>query len=98
TSEEPAKKRLFYCDICNHGFSRQYNLDKHKLTHDPKSKDARPFSCSHCTRTFTRKHDLLRHQVLHDASDAIKCTKCSRAFARQDVLERHMLAIHKDKA
>ncbi|KAJ2881371.1 hypothetical protein H4R27_004131 [Coemansia aciculifera] len=98
TSEEPAKKRMFYCDICNHGFSRQYNLDKHKLTHDPKSKAARPFACMHCSRTFTRKHDLTRHQVLHDASDAIKCTLCSRAFARQDVLERHMLAIHKDKA
>ncbi|KAJ2793253.1 hypothetical protein H4S07_007109 [Coemansia furcata] len=96
--EKPTKKRQFYCDICNRGFDRQYNLTTHKRTHDPKSKAARPFKCTECTHTFTRKHDLTRHMVTHNPDADIKCPECSRPFARLDVLERHMLAIHKDKA
>ncbi|KAJ2685440.1 hypothetical protein IWW39_004265 [Coemansia spiralis] len=96
--DEPAeKKRLFYCDICNRGFSRQYNMAQHRLTHDPTSQAARRFGCTKCTRTFTRKNDLERHQVLHDDTNAFKCTMCSRACARQDVLERHIRAMHKDR-
>ncbi|KAJ2743211.1 hypothetical protein GGI20_003918 [Coemansia sp. BCRC 34301] len=90
------KESRFYCEICNRGFSRQFNMLTHRLTHDPKSQAARPFACEHCPRTFTRKHDMTRHQVTHDDSNAIKCTVCSRGFARQDVLDRHMAAIHKD--
>ncbi|KAJ2324076.1 hypothetical protein GGI00_005438, partial [Coemansia sp. RSA 2681] len=82
--QETGKKYRFYCEICNRGFSRQFNMATHKLTHDPKSEAARPFACAHCPRTFTRKHDLGRHQVTHDDSGAIKCTVCFRGFARQD--------------
>ncbi|KAJ1668501.1 hypothetical protein IW140_000333 [Coemansia sp. RSA 1813] len=92
-SEKHAK---FHCDICNRGFSRQYNMRTHRLTHNPNSVIARPYNCEACSRTFTRKHDLVRHQVLHDASDAFKCSVCSRAFARLDVLDRHIRALHKD--
>ncbi|KAJ2728870.1 hypothetical protein IW152_005825 [Coemansia sp. BCRC 34962] len=96
--DEPAeKKRRFFCDICNRGFSRQYNMTQHRLTHDPTSQAARRFSCTKCTRTFTRKNDLERHQVLHDDTNAFKCTMCSRACARLDVLERHIRAMHKDR-
>ncbi|KAJ1730482.1 hypothetical protein LPJ72_004452 [Coemansia sp. Benny D160-2] len=86
----------FHCDICNRGFSRQYNMRTHRLTHNPRSVAARPYNCRHCVRSFTRKHDLVRHQVLHDASDAFRCSVCSRAFARLDVLDRHVRALHKD--
>ncbi|KAJ2543166.1 hypothetical protein EV175_005997 [Coemansia sp. RSA 1933] len=90
------KQQRFHCDICNRGFSRQYNMRTHRLTHNPDGAAARPHSCLHCPRTFTRKHDLVRHQVLHDSSGAFKCSTCSRAFARLDVLERHVRALHKD--
>ncbi|KAJ2907514.1 hypothetical protein GGI21_003812, partial [Coemansia aciculifera] len=86
----------FYCEICNRGFARHYNMLSHRLTHDPKSKDARPHACEHCPRTFTRKHDLQRHQVTHDDSKAAyKCSVCNHGFAREDVRDRHMAALHK---
>ncbi|KAJ1815586.1 hypothetical protein LPJ75_002317 [Coemansia sp. RSA 2598] len=94
-SAEAGAAKRFHCDICNRGFSRQYNMRTHRQTHEPHSVKSRPFSCSHCPRTFTRKHDLVRHQVLHDDSSAFKCSVCSRGFARQDVLERHARAVHK---
>ncbi|KAJ2616286.1 hypothetical protein H4S08_000845 [Coemansia sp. RSA 1365] len=93
-----ATARQFYCDVCNRGFTRQYNMRTHRLTHEPKSVAARPFCCAHCPRSFTRKHDLERHQVLHDDSDAFKCRVCKRGFARMDVLERHANAVHRDVA
>ncbi|KAJ2787535.1 hypothetical protein GGI15_000666 [Coemansia interrupta] len=93
--EDADNAKRFHCDICNRGFSRQYNMRTHRKTHQPESVKARPFSCAHCTRTFTRKHDLIRHQVLHDDSSAFKCRHCSRGFARLDVMERHARAVHK---
>ncbi|KAJ2476603.1 hypothetical protein IWW56_004820 [Coemansia sp. RSA 2131] len=90
-----APRKRFHCDVCNRGFSRQYNMRTHRLTHDPKSGTARPHNCRHCRRTFTRKHDLERHQVLHDDADAFKCAVCDRGFARLDVLQRHTNAVHK---
>ncbi|KAJ2785807.1 hypothetical protein H4R18_000353 [Coemansia javaensis] len=97
---EPARAgdKRFYCDICNRGFARQFNMRTHRLTHDPKSVAARPHQCNRCSRSFTRKHDLERHQVLHDDSDAFKCGTCGRGFARLDVLERHANALHRGKA
>ncbi|KAJ1645109.1 hypothetical protein LPJ64_003258 [Coemansia asiatica] len=94
-NEDAGAAKRFHCDICNRGFSRQYNMRTHRQTHEPQSVKARPFGCYHCTRTFTRKHDLVRHQVLHDDSSAFKCSVCTRGFARQDVLERHARAVHK---
>ncbi|KAJ2714399.1 hypothetical protein H4R19_001748 [Coemansia spiralis] len=94
-AERMAAGKMFYCDICNRGFSRQYNMRTHRRTHDPQSVAARPHACLHCPRSFTRKHDLERHQVLHDDSEAFKCTMCNRGFARLDVLERHANAVHK---
>ncbi|KAJ2487868.1 hypothetical protein EV174_000299 [Coemansia sp. RSA 2320] len=94
--DECGKRPRFHCEICNRGFSRQYNMRTHRLTHDPQSNAARPFNCEHCRRTFTRKHDLIRHQILHDDSAPFKCGVCSRGFAREDVLERHVRAVHKD--
>ncbi|KAJ2798286.1 hypothetical protein H4R20_004878 [Coemansia guatemalensis] len=93
--KQPATGRQFFCDVCNRGFTRQYNMRTHRLTHEPKSMAARPFRCAHCPRSFTRKHDLERHQVLHDDSDAFKCRVCKRGFARMDVLERHANAVHR---
>ncbi|KAJ2801337.1 hypothetical protein H4R21_002825 [Coemansia helicoidea] len=87
--------KMYYCDICNRGFSRQYNMRTHRRTHDPHSVAARPHQCRSCPRSFTRKHDLDRHQVLHDDTDAFKCAVCARGFARLDVLERHANAVHK---
>ncbi|KAJ2081975.1 hypothetical protein H4R24_001954 [Coemansia sp. RSA 988] len=96
--KQPATGRHFFCDVCNRGFTRQYNMRTHRLTHEPKSMAARPFRCAHCPRSFTRKHDLERHQVLHDDSDAFKCRVCKRGFARMDVLERHANAVHRGEA
>ncbi|KAJ2723301.1 hypothetical protein GGI07_002729 [Coemansia sp. Benny D115] len=93
---QPGAKRQFHCDICNRGFSRQYNMRTHRLTHEPQSVKARQFLCSECPKTFTRKHDLVRHLVLHDDTGAFKCPVCSRGFARLDVLKRHENAVHKD--
>lgn len=98
TATNSNKKQRFACDICHRGFSRQYNMRTHRLTHDPSSTAARPFKCRHCTRSFTRKHDMMRHQVLHDDTNAFKCKVCDRGFARTDVLERHIRAVHKDVA
>ncbi|KAJ1736112.1 hypothetical protein LPJ61_000162 [Coemansia biformis] len=93
-----ATGKQFYCDICNRGFSRQYNMRTHRLTHDPRSVASRPHKCPQCPRSFTRKHDLERHQVLHDDTDSFKCNVCGRGFARLDVLERHANALHRDSA
>ncbi|KAJ2823941.1 hypothetical protein IWW50_003564 [Coemansia erecta] len=95
-SQAGAQRKRFHCDICNRGFSRQYNMRTHRLTHNPQSGRARPHKCGHCRRSFTRKHDLERHQVLHDDAGAFKCGVCARGFARMDVLQRHASAVHKN--
>lgn len=64
TSESGGK---VYCDICQKGFGRRWNLTSHKKnTHEPNQ--VRPFPCTGfmesgepCTRAFKRKTDCTRH-------------------------------------
>ncbi|KAF9175409.1 hypothetical protein BGX21_008890 [Mortierella sp. AD011] len=83
--------RQFACTQCGRAFSRLFNLNTHKRTHD-RSK-ARLFPCPEqgCKKSFTRKNDLQRHQIsIHGVTHIYSCQKCNKPFSRRDALRRHM--------
>ncbi|KAG0229088.1 hypothetical protein BGW42_001809 [Actinomortierella wolfii] len=83
--------RPFVCSICGRAFSRLFNLNTHKITHDRAK--ARQFSCTEpgCKKAFTRKNDLQRHQItIHGVTHRFDCRDCKRPFARRDTLQRHL--------
>ncbi|KAJ8508797.1 hypothetical protein ONZ45_g8952 [Pleurotus djamor] len=61
----------FKCDICKRAFSRRYNMQKHRETHDPNRE--KPFVCTvqACQRPFSRKHDLSRHTATRHKADRL---------------------------
>ncbi|KAF9976232.1 hypothetical protein BGZ73_008939 [Actinomortierella ambigua] len=91
SSESSSTDRPFVCTICGRAFSRLFNLNTHKITHDRVK--ARQFGCTEpgCKKAFTRKNDLQRHQItIHGVTHRFDCRDCKRPFARRDTLQRHL--------
>ncbi|KAG0260706.1 hypothetical protein DFQ27_003403 [Actinomortierella ambigua] len=91
SSSSSSADRPFVCGICGRAFSRLFNLNTHKITHDRVK--ARQFNCSEpgCKKAFTRKNDLQRHQItIHGVTHRFDCRDCKRPFARRDTLQRHL--------
>lgn len=76
----------FICGICNKGFSRKRELDRHALTHLPQLK---PFQCLSCDKSFGRKDKLLRHERTHFSEKKWTCLVCDASFSRGDMLTVH---------
>lgn len=76
----------FICSICNKGFSRKRELDRHSLIHMPQLK---PFQCTSCDKSFGRKDKLLRHERTHFNENKWSCMVCNAQFSRADLLTAH---------
>lgn len=55
-STEVIKRHI--CDQCNRGFERNYDLNRHKLTHN-KHEEGVGFTCEICSMVFVRKVHIL---------------------------------------
>ncbi|CAI2173603.1 17122_t:CDS:1 [Funneliformis geosporum] len=87
--DESEKK--YNCPDCGRGFNRKFNMQTHRLTHDPNR--VKPFACDHpnCGSRFTRKHDLKRHiNGIHKGEKVHECTVCRKPFSRKDAWKRHI--------
>ncbi|KAH6578802.1 hypothetical protein BASA61_000031 [Batrachochytrium salamandrivorans] len=76
----------YCCHLCDHSFSRLFNLRSHLNTHSR----LKPFQCGSCNKQFSRNHDLTRHQRTHSKEKGHRCQVCGREFARRDALKRHL--------
>nr|CAD7430044.1 unnamed protein product [Timema monikensis] len=67
-------KKKYSCDLCKKEFKRNYDLLRHRATHNSHAHlhykysgciQKGEFPCDRCGRVLTRKHDLLRHKKIH---------------------------------
>mmetsp|Transcript_8221 Transcript_8221/g.10213 ORF Transcript_8221/g.10213 Transcript_8221/m.10213 type:complete len:300 (+) Transcript_8221:2-901(+) len=72
------------CGICNKKFAKQYTLDAHMGTHDPK------FICDYkgCNKKCPTKSALKRHKIIH-TDKAFKCFYCDKKFDRKSAQLNH---------
>ncbi|KAI5806707.1 hypothetical protein DFH27DRAFT_523633 [Peziza echinospora] len=85
---EPAEAN-YHCGLCGKYFSRVWNYNAHRETHDPSR--AKPHACraDGCGKAFVRRTDLARHvQCVHEKDKKFKCALCNNRFARKDTLRR----------
>ncbi|RPA88042.1 hypothetical protein BJ508DRAFT_371520 [Ascobolus immersus RN42] len=80
----------YKCLQCGKYFSRVWNFNAHKNTHDPNR--AKPHHCGidGCEKRFVRRTDLVRHtSCVHQRVKKWACGLCGNKFARKDTLRRH---------
>ncbi|KAF8427500.1 hypothetical protein EV426DRAFT_699330 [Tirmania nivea] len=80
----------YHCQTCGKYFSRVWNYNAHRETHDPSR--PKPHVCTepNCKKAFVRRTDLTRHvQCVHAKDKKFKCSMCNNRFARKDTLRRH---------
>lgn len=86
------KEVTISCQVCGQKFARQYQFQRHILTHpDPESKK---FLCQICGKRFNRADHLNRHAILHGDVKLHKCLLCGEEFDRASHLDRHRRKQH----
>lgn len=75
----------YECDICQHEYSTQLQLNRHLKTHSNK----RPYSCSMCNKSYARKDCLARHVRVHAGEKNYSCSSCNKRFAYKHLLVDH---------
>ncbi len=100
-------KNLLRCSVCNKGFAKPYNLNRHMLIHDNFNMDEavvkaqRPdgtFSCKFCAKIFVERQSFRVHLRMHITTDnppANQCEICKQSFADETELSDHM-PVHGD--
>lgn len=77
------------CSICFRTYSIISNLNKHMMTHSPKT-----FKCETCGKAFVFKDKLQKHQSIHMERN-LRCSYCFRTFAHLDYVKSHHKHRHK---
>lgn len=80
----------YFCDICQKGFTRKFDMKKHRLnTH----KDA-PEPTDHKTKENVKRSELLnRCRITSEDKEAYKCELCNKVITHSDNFIRHQ-SIH----
>ena len=87
-----SKEVTISCQVCGQKFGRQYQFQRHILTHpDPEHKK---FLCQICGKRFNRADHLNRHAILHGDVKVQKCLLCGEEFDRASHLDRHRRKHH----
>lgn len=51
---QDGSNRRFTCDLCDRSFERNYDLKRHKMTHN-RNEEGVGYQCEYCPKTFVRK-------------------------------------------
>ncbi|XP_017060626.1 zinc finger protein 436 isoform X1 [Drosophila ficusphila] len=84
TSAPTKTSRNYRCDVCDRGFQRERDLQRHRALHMDSL-----FACKICNQGFNRREQLQRHEVeAHGPS--YTCSICCISFHYQIELENHL--------
>lgn len=94
-------RNLHRCSICNKGFAKGSNLNRHMLLHrnmcsedeDRIIKNAFSdgrYSCPYCTKILIDRQTFRLHIRLHISKLFMRCDVCNQAFEDKAKLEEHM--------
>lgn len=95
-------KNLSHCKICNRGFAKGSNLNRHMLLHCriDRTEESRIlqsatqkngcYSCPYCAKTLIDRQTFRLHIRLHISKTLIRCEICNRGFDDDAELEKHM--------
>ncbi|XP_075150585.1 uncharacterized protein LOC142224688 isoform X1 [Haematobia irritans] len=82
-------EKTFCCDMCDKKFVQKHSLDKHKLTHLPKSE--KKFPCNDCGKFYANEYTLTQHQkAVHLNTYARVCEICGQIMPDSNTFKRHM--------
>ncbi|XP_034100069.1 zinc finger protein 436 [Drosophila albomicans] len=80
----PKLTRSFRCDVCDKGFQRERDLQRHRALHMDTL-----FACKLCGQGFNRREQLQRHE-LEAHGPSYTCSICCITFLHQTELETHL--------
>ena len=94
-------KYLFRCDVCQKGYTRKNDLERHLSINQCEPDLEYVFPCTLCEKQFTLKRTLQRHIVaIHEQNlnlnHSFQCNVCRKGFSRQDHLGEHALIHERD--
>lgn len=113
--KHPAKRRRktdvkhkVFCDVCNAGYTRRHDMEKHRKTKHPdapqKTTDKNP--CGVCgtnlkTPTALKRHLTLEHSVVKrqrrrnsEIVATFFCDVCNKGFTRKHDMQKHRASKH----
>jgi KRAB domain-containing zinc finger protein len=73
-------KREHLCEKCGTGFTTKPGLNRHVLTHEPKTEE-RPYHCQYCVKVFRTQNLLTLHTRTHTGEKPHKCRYCEISFS-----------------
>lgn len=84
-------KNLLHCIICNRGFAKGSNLNRHMLLHRDMDTDEEEkilkkslnnglFCCPYCNKTFIDRQTFRLHIRLHISKLFVRCDICNQVF------------------
>ncbi|KAG4071719.1 hypothetical protein HA402_011873 [Bradysia odoriphaga] len=76
---------IFPCDECDKEFTRNSDLQIHKLRHRI------VLDCDECGKVFSRKSHLNRHKLIHSKEKQFACEFCGKRFTQNSHLKTHKL-------
>ncbi|XP_037035074.1 oocyte zinc finger protein XlCOF15-like [Bradysia coprophila] len=79
------KETIFPCDECDKKFTRNSDLQIHKLRHGI------VLDCDECGKVFSRKSHLIRHKLIHSGEKQFACEFCEKKFSQNVHLRTHKL-------
>ena len=81
----------FKCKLCDRGFTRKFNRDRHEDTCKPKS-DTYHCLNAWCNKTFNKKSNRDRHTNIcsKPAKDKTVCFLCKKDYKTAKQLKRHL--------
>ena len=81
---------LYYCEICNKGFTQRDGYNTHKLVHAPENEK---ISCTHkdCDVKFVSKRTLNAHsKTQHGDRRFFVCSHCTKTYSTRGILSEHV--------